>query len=170
MSNNTEGDIDEGGLNSWKTNGYDEYKADMKEIYEKEVSQETESKVKEPEPEPESEPKTSVPEEYFKLETGQILYSITSSIDTKLFNNVNDNYVGEKIGNYLEGNGQAKIKLVSCEKPMYKTLKEAREAFGVPSLGETNQDWCNDEEASREGYDEYKADMKEIYESKEKEK
>jgi hypothetical protein len=91
----------------------------------------------ESEPEPEPEPEQNIPEEYFKLETQQIVYSIMSPTgDIKIFNYVNDNYIGKKIGDYLELDGQEKIKLVSCEKPKYKTLKEAREAHGVPSLGE----------------------------------
>ena len=65
----------------------------------------------ESEPEPEPESKTGVPEEYFKLKTGQIVYSITSCTgDIKLFNSENNNYIGVKIGDYLEGDGQAKVK------------------------------------------------------------
>ena len=129
-------------------------------IQNKEYEKFTNTSEPEPESEPESEP--GVPEEYFKLETGGIVYSITTPTGVKLFNNVNDNYTGEKIGDYLESSEQAKVKLVSCEKPKYKTLKEAREALGVSSLGEKEENENeNEEEDENENEEEDKEEDKE---------
>ena len=47
----------------------------------------------------------------FKLETGELVYTIkTETDDIKVYNIENNKYIGEKIDEYLESDGQAKVK------------------------------------------------------------
>lgn len=118
--------------------------------YEKFVKQDSDD---EPEPEPEPESKTGVPEEYFKLETGQIVYSITSCTgDIKLFNSENDHYIGVKIGEYLEGDGQAKVKCFPYDIKQNKLTRSKSEeeilltGDPVPSASDEEEDERKEEE------------------------
>ena len=53
----------------------------------------------------------------FKLETGELVYTIkTETDDIKVYNIENNKYIGEKIDEYLEYDGQAKIKCLSYSK------------------------------------------------------
>ena len=50
----------------------------------------------------------------FKLETGELVYTIkTETDDIKVYNIENNKYIGEKIDEYLESDGQAKVKCLS---------------------------------------------------------
>ena len=131
----------------------------------------------EPESEPEPEPqKTGVPEEYFKLKTGEIVYSITSSAGVKLFNSENDIYVGEKIGDYLEGDGQAKVKCFPYDIKQNKLIRSKSEeeilltGNPVPSASDDDEKKEEKEDTEEEKEEEKEDTEEEEEEEKEEEK